>query len=99
MADELTGGGPVFPENENSMAAAIERRLNDLLLEAGFDKLPIENTSEARDRRRMFAAIARGVIDHLASNPTALRVHITQAPGGNASQYEGHVHVDWRLLP
>ena len=45
------------------------------------------------------AAIARGVIDHLASNPTALRVHITQAPGGNASQYEGHVHVDWRLLP
>ncbi|HEU0304359.1 MAG TPA: hypothetical protein VFR32_07250 [Gaiellaceae bacterium] len=93
MADELTGGDTVFPANENSMAAAIERHLNDLLDDAGLDTLPTVDSREARDRRRMFAAIARGVIEHLARNPTALRVHITDAPGGNESQYEGHVDI------
>jgi hypothetical protein len=94
MADELTGGDEVFPVGENSMAAAIERQLNMLLVGDSLDPLPTANTREARDRRRMFAAIARGVIEHLARNPTALRVHITQAPGGNTSQYKGHVDID-----
>ena len=90
MADNLTGGDTVFTAGENSMGAAIERQLNNLLVEP----LPTDDSPEAQDRRRMFAAIARGVIEHLARNPTALRVHITQAPGGNTSQYKGHVDID-----
>jgi len=94
MATKLTGGDTVFATNENSMAAAIERQLNDLLDEGGMDRLPTANTAEARDRRRMFAAIARGVIEHLAANPDALKVVITQAPGGNTSQYKGRVVIE-----
>ncbi len=90
MATKLTGGGTVFASGENSMAAAIERQLNDLLTEP----LPTGDSPEARDRRRMFAAIARGVIEHLAANPDALVIQITQAPGGNESQYHGRVVIE-----
>ena len=89
MADRLTGGGEVFSAGENSMGAAIERQLNRLLAHP----LPGDDTQEARDRRRLFAAIARGVIDHLAANPEALKVVITQAPGGNETQYQGKVVI------
>jgi hypothetical protein len=89
MATKLTGGGNVFATGENSMAAAIERQLNKLLVEP----LPTVDSPEARDRRRMFAAIARGVIEHLAANPDALVIQITDAPGGNESQYEGRVVI------
>ena len=93
MANELTGGDEVFPVGENSMAAAIERQLNRLLSDASLDPLPFADTTEARDRRRMFAAIARGVIEHLAANPDALKIEITSAPGGNANQYHGRVVI------
>jgi hypothetical protein len=98
MADELTAGGTVFSSGENSMAAAIERQLNDLLFDDGMATLPTANTQEARDRRRMFAAIARGVIEHLAANPTALRIVMTSAPH-DEDDYVGHVAIDWRELP
>ena len=88
MATKLTGGGTVFTTGENSMAAAIERQLNLLV-----EPLPTGDSPEARDRRRMFAAIARGVIEHLAANPDALAIEITDAPGGNESQYEGRVVI------
>ena len=89
MADMLTGGGTVFTSAENSMAAAIERQLNRLLV----NPLPFEDSPEAQDRRRMFAAIARGVIEHLAANPDALKIEITHAPGGNVDQYHGRVVI------
>jgi hypothetical protein len=90
MANKLTGGGTVFTTGENSMAAAIERQLNGLLT----DPLPFADSPEAQDRRRMFAAIARGVIEHLAANPDALKIEITSAPGGHESQYHGRVVVE-----
>ena len=89
MATELTGGSTVFSDGENSMGAAIERQLNRLLTEP----LPTDDTPEARDRRRVFAAIARGVIEHLAANPDALKVEITAAPGGHENEYTGQVVV------
>jgi hypothetical protein len=89
MADKLTGGGIVFSAGENSMGAAIERQLNNLLAQP----LPTDDTDEARDRRRMFAAIARGVIEHLAANPDALKIEITSAPGGDESDYHGRVVI------
>jgi hypothetical protein len=90
--DKLTGGNTVFGLNENSMGAAIERQLNRLFREDFMAELPTENTQEARDRRRMFAAIARGVIEHLAANPHALQVVMTSAPH-DESDYEGHVVI------
>ena len=90
MATELTGGDTVFGDGENSMGAAIERQLNNLLT----DPLPTDDTAEARDRRRMFAAIARGVIEHLAANPDALKVEITNAPGGHENEYAGRVVIE-----
>jgi hypothetical protein len=98
MADELTGGGTVFPPGENSMAAAIERQLNDLLDDDGMARLPTADSQEARDRRRMFSAIARGVIEHLAANPEALKVVMTNAPH-DESDYEGQVVIEWREIP
>lgn len=93
MADMLTGGDTVFSSGENSMAAAIERQLNRLLTEALIDPLPFADSKEAQDRRRMFAAIARGVIEHLAANPDALKIQITSAPGGGESSYHGRVVI------
>ena len=90
MADQLTGGGTVFATGENSMGAAIERQLNNLLVEP----LPTVDSAEAQDRRRMFAAIARGVIEHLAANPDALKVEITAAPGGDENEYAGRVVIE-----
>jgi hypothetical protein len=90
MANELTGGGVVYSAGENSMGAAIERQLNDLLPQP----LPTGDSDEAKDRRRMFSAIARGVIEHLAANPDALKIEITNAPGGHESEYEGRVVVE-----
>lgn len=91
MATKLTGGTTVFTDGENSMGAAIERQLNRLLES---NALPTEDTAEARDRRRMFAAIARGVIEHLAANPEALKVQITAAPGGHVNEYHGRVVIE-----
>jgi hypothetical protein len=90
MADKLTGGDTVFTAGENSMGAAIERQLNNLLVEP----LPTDDSPEAQDRRRMFAAIARGVIEHLAANPDALKVEITSAHGGHVNEYAGRVVIE-----
>ncbi len=90
MAD-LTGGSNVFAApSENSMAAAIERQINKLLAEP----LPFDNTKEARDRRVLFAGIARGVIEHLKANPDALKVVFTQvASPHNVSEFAAHVEL------
>ena len=91
MATELTGGGDVFdPETDDSMAAAIERHLNHLLA----TPLPPDDTPEARERRRFFAAIARGVIDHLSANPDAFRVVFTAVPSPHhVGQFAARVQV------
>ena len=51
------------------MAAAIERRLRELMATPP----PTDDTPEARDRRVLFAGIARGVIEHL-KHPEAFEV-------------------------
>lgn len=95
MADKLTGGGTVFSPGENSMAAAIERQLNELLPVP----LPTADSDEARDRRRLFAAIGRGVIEHLVTNPDALKIQITHAPGGHETEYQGRVVIEGTDAP
>jgi hypothetical protein len=71
------------------MTAAIEYQLNQLLA----TPLPTDDTPEARDRRRLFAAIARGVIEHLKENPDALKVVFTSVDGGILGNYAAHVEV------
>ena len=56
------------------MAEAMEQALNDLLSSEGKPTVPTDDTEEVRDRRIMFVAIARGVIDHLVTNEGAFTI-------------------------
>lgn len=51
-----------------SMAQAIEAELNAMLIADGLPPLPIDAGQDTRDRRRLFVAIARGVVGHLKAN-------------------------------
>jgi phenylpyruvate tautomerase PptA (4-oxalocrotonate tautomerase family) len=90
MANQLTAGTVTDAATQHgSMVAAIEYHLNQLLT----TPLPTADTPEARDRRRLFAAIARGVVEHLKENPEALKVIFTHVDGGNIGNYAAHVEV------
>lgn len=71
---DLKPGGPDAADFAGSMAEAIEKSLNALLIHDGKDPLPTTETPETRDRRRLFIAIATGVIDHLQANADAFEV-------------------------
>jgi hypothetical protein len=88
-------GGPTPAEFQNSLAASIENALNTLLKNDGFDTLPDNNLEEARHRRRVFVAIAQGVIRHLKDNSDALLiVDAANKPTGEKIQ----VQVDGTLI-
>ncbi len=72
-----------------SMAHAIETELAPLLDTA----LPALGTPERRDTRRLFVAIARGVVAHLQAHQTSLDVDYF-ADGVNRSTSVDLV-VDW----
>ena len=92
MTDQLSPGGAIFDsETDLTMAAEIEWHLNYLLPEAY--KLAPEDSPEARERRRLFAAIARGVVEHLAEHPEALQVVFTNAGGHNLDDFAAYVQV------
>jgi hypothetical protein len=93
MPDQLTPGGEIFDsETDRTMAAEIEWHLNYLLPEAY--KLAPEDSPEARERRRLFAAIARGVVQHLVEHPQALQVVFTSVPAPDGSgEFAAYVQV------
>jgi hypothetical protein len=97
MADELHAGSNLFSSPaEDTMAAAIERHLRALMA----TPLPTDDTPEARDRRVLFAGIARGVIDHLIDHPEALRVVFTAVPGNHTTgEFAAHVQIDASDVP
>ena len=72
------------PEYADSMAAAIEAELNRLLQAEALPQLPVDdNSQETRDRRRLFVAIARGVLRHFderRESITVLRIDGTTVP-------------------
>lgn len=68
------GGSGIPPEYAVSMAQAMEDALNVLLVQEGKPDLPTENTTETRDRRILFVAIARGIVQHLAANQPAFSI-------------------------
>lgn len=57
-----------------SMAEEIESQLNAGLIADGLPALPMDDTPERRDRRRLFVAIARGVVHHLKTHQADLAV-------------------------
>jgi hypothetical protein len=98
VADQVHAGTQVFaiPGTDDTMAAAIERELIALMtgppdhLEAP----PTDNTLESRQRRLLFAAIARGVVAHLEAHPEAFEVVFTGVPSPhNTSQFAAHVEL------
>ena len=56
-----------------SMAEAMEQELRALNIAAGLGDLPDTNID---DRRRLFIAIARGVIQHMKDNQGAFRITV-----------------------
>jgi hypothetical protein len=74
MANTLKRGGVDPTSFANSMAEAMEVALNDLLSDQGKPTVPTDDSDETRDRRILFVAIARGVIDHLVANEDAFTI-------------------------
>jgi hypothetical protein len=70
MGDRLRPGGQA-PDFANSMAAAMEDALNQLLVAQGRTAVSTDDTAETRDRRVLFLAIAQGIVRHLAANQDA----------------------------
>lgn len=63
----------------NSMASTIEQELNDLMTMDGIPPLNMDANDESiRDRRRLFVAIARGVVRHLAENKDAIEINLPE---------------------
>ena len=61
----------------NSMAAEMEKELNDLMVQDGLPALSMDPTDDSiRDRRRLFVAIARGVAKHLKENKDAIDIRL-----------------------
>jgi hypothetical protein len=87
MPDQLKPGNMGDPDLSNtpgefagSMAAAIEKEFSDLLVEAGLPALADDNSKESRDRRRLFVAIARGVVRHLVERENAISISVPASP-------------------
>ena len=57
-----------------SMAEAIEVELNLMLAADNLPQVPLDASPDTRDRRRLFVAIARGVVNHLAANQASIVV-------------------------
>lgn len=73
----------VPPEFVGSMAAAIETAYRNTLAADDKDTFDLNTNKETdRDRRRIFVAIAQGVVGYLAANQDAFRVVGPGVPGG-----------------
>jgi hypothetical protein len=65
----------VPPEFAGSMAAYMDAALDKVLQGEGMPPLDLTgNTSDDRNRRMIFVAIAQGVVEYLAANSPALQV-------------------------
>jgi hypothetical protein len=64
---------------EDSMADEIEKAYSAVLAENGKAPLP---TADSLDRRMLFIAISRGVINHLQKKQLAITVTLPAAPSG-----------------
>ncbi|MCW5983247.1 MAG: hypothetical protein KIT09_34470 [Bryobacteraceae bacterium] len=77
-ADNQLYGGTIN-DFADSMAEEIEFAYNAVLAENGKEPLP---TANPEDRRMLFVAIARGVINHLQKKRKAITVKLPVNPSG-----------------
>jgi hypothetical protein len=75
-------GSDTPAEFADSMAAHIEAAFSDLLQDAGLPPLADDNSKESRDRRRLFVAIARGIVRHLVEHQDAFTIHVPHDTSG-----------------
>src|SRR5260370_13511829 len=68
-----------------SLAQASENELNNLLVAEGKPALILDNSTDSRDRRMLFVAIARGVVSHLTGNAGAFKVHLQISGDGQVT--------------
>ena len=69
---------PAFPERSLSGMSGIPLPAKSASQRLSLS--PADNDEpETRDRRRLFVAIAQGVIDHLAANPDAFRLDLVKS--------------------
>ena len=86
MGSPASAGTPsVFAD---SMAAQIEAAFNDLLAEEDLPRLPDDNSKESRDRRRLFVAIARGLVRHLDEHREAITVTVPDGGGTVSPEFD-----------
>jgi hypothetical protein len=83
MGDKLKAG--TLDDFTGSLAELIEHRFDALLQADGLPGLPSGPADQVRDRRRLFVAIAQGVVGHLAANPDAFKASFTVPGVGTVS--------------
>jgi hypothetical protein len=80
-----------YSQYVGSMAAEIERQLNNLLVLDGLPPLPgnpddpSDDDRELRDRRRLFVAIARAVVKHLNDHRSDIDIEVPDGLGGTTT--------------
>jgi hypothetical protein len=101
MPDQIKPGQMGSPAAANtpsvfadSMAAHIEAAFNALLQQEDLPRMPDDNSKESRDRRRLFVAIARGIVRHLDEHRTAITVTVPDG-GGTVSPVFDVNGKDW----
>jgi hypothetical protein len=81
MTDALKPGNMDGDDLTGSIAEAIDLEYHRLLLAAGLPGLTFDMTDHTvRDRRRLFVAIARGIVIHLKAHGAAITVAVPE-PG------------------
>lgn len=93
MADPVRLYGGTIADFADSMAEEIEKAFNQVRGENGLPALS-GTTVDVRDRRMLFIAIARGVINHLDKKHAAFEVAVPE-PLDDAFP----VHIDVRRPP
>jgi hypothetical protein len=83
MGDKLKAG--TLDDFGGSLAELIEQRLDAMLQTDGLPGLPSGPADQVRDRRRLFVAIAQGVVQHLKDNPNAFKLSFTVPGVGTVS--------------
>ncbi|TQF83423.1 hypothetical protein FK498_02900 [Elioraea sp. Yellowstone] len=70
----LKGGSP--DDMADSLALEIEQAMNEFLLADGLPALPTDESDITRERRRLFAAIGRGVVRHLVARRQSFEIDV-----------------------
>jgi hypothetical protein len=81
--DKLYGGS--INDFADSMAQEIETAYSAVLVENGKAPLP---SADPNDRRMLFIAISRGVINHMQKKQKAITVKIPAVPSGQTVNSE-----------